>query len=90
MLQELQRRHQELEVTLAEERGRRKACQEMMERAAIVQREPVPRDPAPGTGRWPAPDDSQDRRRSIVDTSGAAQDCGRVGSASGERHTGDA
>jgi len=35
MLQEIQRRHQELEVTLTEERGRRKACQEMMEMAAL-------------------------------------------------------
>ena len=41
MLQELQRRHQELEVTLAEERGRRKACQEMMERSAILQSGPA-------------------------------------------------
>ena len=51
MLQELQRRHQELEVTLAEERGRRMACQEMVERAAILQREPVPFDSASGPGR---------------------------------------
>jgi len=53
MLQELQRRHQELEITLAEERGRRLACQEMMERSAILQWGPVPSDPASG----PVPSD---------------------------------
>jgi len=58
MPQELQRRHQELEVTLAEERGRRKACQEMMERVAILQRELVPLDLALGPGRGPVRDDS--------------------------------
>ena len=62
MLQELQQRHQELEVTLAEERGRRKACQEMMEQSAILQQGPAP-GPASELGQvdCPVPGDAMEQ-----------------------------
>jgi len=92
VLQELLRRHQELEVTLALERGRRKACQEIMERAAIVQREPVTRESGPIDGSR-----AGSRRLSGLSeltTEYSRRVCGntggRGGSAGGVRYTGDA
>ena len=73
MLKELQRRHQELEAALVEERGRRKAFQEMMEQSTILQQGLAPS----GQGRIESQTESTVRYQTTLrsqPTSGACRD----------------
>ena len=65
-LHDLQRRHKELEVMLAEERGRRKVCQEMLEKSSILQQGPAPGPDPPGPAERPGRLDQLSRSQAYV------------------------